>query len=282
MKKLWMLCALFAVLLLAACGDKEEASTTEETEPTTIETNKDAEKVTLRVASLIPPMTDIVDIAKNILAEEGIDVELVVLGDNVQPNAALAAGEVDANVFQHQPFMTEYNKANGSNLVAIQPIYYPNFSIYAKNYDTWDDVPTGASVAIANDASNIDRTLQLLQQNEVIQLGEKKDTYYSLKDIVENPKELTFKEVDLLMLARMYDEADAVAMYPAYAAPLGLTPGNDALLQELPGNDFAIQLVTREDNQDDEAIQRLKEALTSEEVRQFLEENFKDTSTPAF
>lgn len=89
--------------------------------------------MTLKVASLIPPMTDILEIAKPILAEQNIDLEIVVLGDNVQPNAALAAGEVDANLFQHQPFMKEFNKANGSNLVAIQQIYYPNFSIYSKN-----------------------------------------------------------------------------------------------------------------------------------------------------
>ena len=124
--------------------------------------------------------------------------------------------------------------------------------------------------------------MQLLAQNNVLSLGEKKDTYYTYNDITDNPKKIEFKEVDLLMLARMYDEADIVAMYPAYASPLGLTPSEDALLQELPGNDYAIQLVVREDNQDDEVIQKLKKAVTSEEVRSFLEENFKETSIPAF
>lgn len=276
MKKLVMLFAMLSVFLLAACGNNDAA------DKNSNEKDAPSENTTLKVASLIPPMTDILEIAKPILAEQNIDLEIVVLGDNVQPNAALAAGEVDANLFQHQPFMKEFNKANGSNLVAIQPIYYPNFSIYSKKYENWDALPDGATLAIANDASNIDRTLQLLVQNNVLTLGEKQDAYYTIKDITENPKNLQFKEVDLLMLARMYDEADIVAMYPAYAAPLGLTPSADALLQELPGNDFAIQLVTREDNQNDEVIQKLKEAVTSEEVRQFLEENFKETSIPAF
>ncbi len=271
MKKL--LPAVFTILLLAACSNDEE--------PTSV-TNGKSENETVKVASLIPPMTDILEMAKPILAEEGIDLEVVVLSDNVQPNAALAEGEVDANLFQHEPFMKEYNKANGANLVAIQKIYYPNFSIYSKKYDSWDALPQGATLAVPNDASNIDRTLQLLAQNEVLALGEKKDTYYTYDDITKNPKNIEFKEVDLLMLARMYDEADIVAMYPAYASPLGLTPSEDALLQELPGNDFAIQLVTREDNQDDEAIQKLKEAVTSEEIRAFLEKNFKETSIPAF
>lgn len=276
MKKLVMLFAMLSVFLLAACGNNDAADKNSK------EKEAQSENTTLKVASLIPPMTDILEIAKPILAEQNIDLEIVVLGDNVQPNAALAAGEVDANLFQHQPFMKEFNKANGSNLVAIQQIYYPNFSIYSKKYDNWEALPEGATLAIANDASNIDRTLQLLVQNKVLTLGEKQDAYYTIKDIKENPKNLQFKEVDLLMLARMYDEADIVAMYPAYAAPLGLTPSADALLQELPGNDFAIQLVTREDNQNDEVIQKLKEAVTSEEVRQFLEENFKETSIPAF
>jgi len=276
MKKLVMLFAMLSVFLLAACGNNDAADKNSK------EKEAQSENTTLKVASLIPPMTDILEIAKPILAEQNIDLEIVVLGDNVQPNAALAAGEVDANLFQHQPFMKEFNKANGSNLVAIQQIYYPNFSIYSKKYDNWEALSEGATLAIANDASNIDRTLQLLVQNKVLTLGEKQDAYYTIKDIKENPKNLQFKEVDLLMLARMYDEADIVAMYPAYAAPLGLTPSADALLQELPGNDFAIQLVTREDNQNDEVIQKLKEAVTSEEVRQFLEENFKETSIPAF
>lgn len=272
MKKL--LFVMLTVLLLAACGNKEEK--------TADKTAETSEKTTLKVASLIPPMTEILEVAKPLLAKEGIDLEVVVLSDNVQPNAALAAKEVDANLFQHQPFMNEYNKANGSDLVAIQKVYYPNYSVYSKKYDSWDELPQGATLAIANDASNIDRTLQLLQQNKVLTLGEKKDTYYTLKDITDNPKEIEFKEVDLLMLARMYDETDIVVLYPAYASPLGLTPSKDAILQELPGNDYAIQLVTREDNKDDEAIQKLKKAVSSEEVREFLEKNFKETSIPAF
>lgn len=273
MKKLLFVILTISVLLLAACGKDDQASSPKEG---TTENQK------LKVASLIPPMTDILDVAKPILKKEGIDLEVVVLSDNVQPNTALATKEVDANLFQHQPFMKEYNKANDANLVAIQKIYYPNYSIYSKKYDSWDAIPKGAKVAIANDPSNIDRTLQLLAQNKVITLGEKKDTYYTMKDIKSNPKEIKFKEVDLLMLARTYDEVDAVALYPAYASPLGLTPSKDAILQEKPGNDYAIQLVTRDDNKDDEAIQKLKKALTSDEVREYLEKNFKETSIPAF
>lgn len=263
-----------ATLLLAACGNEEATN-----EPADASS---AEQTTLKVASLIPPMTEILELVEPKLEEQGIDLEIVVLGDNVQPNAALAAKEVDANFFQHEPYMEEYNRNNDANLVAIQDIYFANYGVYAKEFDTIDALPDGATVAIANDVSNIDRSLALLAQHDVITLGDKKDVYYTEADITSNPKNLQFETVDLLMLARMYDDADAVVMTPAYAAPLGLTPKSDALLTEGIDNDFAITLVAREDNEDDAAIEALAEAMTSEEVRQLLEENYDETAIPAF
>lgn len=276
MKKLLLSFTMLAGLALAACNNETVEDPKDEATPPAEETTQ------LKVASLIPPMTEILDVAKPLLAEQGVELEVVILSDNVQPNAALHADEVDANFFQHKPFMEEYNKNNDADLVALDDIYYPNFGIYSKNYDSWDALPDGATLAIANDFSNIDRTLKLLEMNDLITLGEKTEAYYSIKDITENPKNIEFKEVDLLMLARMYDEADAVVMYPSYAAPLGLTPSEDAIILEGEGNEFGIQLVTREGNKDNEAIQKLLEAMTSEEVRTFLEENYPDATTPAF
>lgn len=274
MKKLLALLAVL-VLMLAACGNSDDTATTEETP----ESN---ETTTLKVASLIPPMTEILELVKPTLAEEGIELEVVVLGDNVQPNAALAAEEVDANFFQHVPYMEEFNRSNDANLVPITPIYFANYGVYSKEFGSIDELPDGATVTIANDISNIDRSLSLLAQHGVITLGEKQDNYYTQADITENPKNLVFEEVDLLMLARTYDDADAVVMTPAYAAPLGLTPKSDALLTEGTENDFAITLVAREDNKDDAAIQKLAEVMTSDAVREFLEENYDETAIPAF
>ncbi|WP_432362620.1 MetQ/NlpA family ABC transporter substrate-binding protein [Sporosarcina sp. UB5] len=274
MRKLLMLTALL-MLLLAGCGKDKAADT-----PANVQ-EKD-ETVTLKVASLIPPMTEILELVKPKLAEEGIDLEVIVLGDNVQPNSALAAKEVDVNFFQHVPYMEEFNRNNNANLVPITPIYFANYGVYSKDFASIDELPEGAVIAMANDVSNIDRSLALLAQHEVITLGEKKDTYYTKADIVDNPKNYKFEEVDLLMLARMYDDADAVVMTPAYAAPLGLTPKSDALLTEGIENDFAITLIAREDNKDWEPIQKLADAMTSPEVREFLEENYDETAIPAF
>ncbi|WP_413377296.1 MetQ/NlpA family ABC transporter substrate-binding protein [Alkalihalobacillus sp. 1P02AB] len=275
MKKIFALMSVF-ILILAACGQDNETNDGGDV------ADQEVEEVTLKIASLIPPMTEILELIQPTLAEEGIELEILVLSDNVQPNSVLAAGEVDANFFQHVPYMEEFNRNNEAELVPIVPIYFANYGIYSKEYDSMDDLPEGATVAIANDISNIDRSLALLAQHEVITLQEKTDTYYTQADIIDNPKNYNFEEVDLLMLARTYDDADAVVMTPAYASPLGLTPKSDALLTEGIDNEFAITLVAREDNKDWEPIQKLAEAMTSPEVRQFLEENYDETAIPAF
>jgi len=265
MKKLLLLATLFT-FVLAGCGQKDTPS----------------EEVTLKVASLIPPMTEILELVKPTLAEEGINLEIVVLSDNVQPNSALKAGEVDVNFFQHVPYMEEFNRNNDAELVPVTPIYFANYGVYAKKYNAIDELPEGAVIAIANDFTNIDRSLSLLAQHGVITLQEKTANYYTQADIKENPKNYKFEEVDLLMLARMYDDADAVVMTPAYAAPLGLTPKSDALLTEGVENNFAITLVARKDNVDSEPVQKLAKAMTGSAVREFLEKNYDETATPAF
>ncbi len=269
MKKILVLLSLFA-LVLSGCGDEKSSS------------NDSTEKEVLKVASLIPPMTEILELIKPQLLEEGIELEVVVLSDNVQPNVALASKEVDANFFQHVPYMEQFNSSKNADLEPITPIYFANYGVYAKNYDSIDALPNGATVAIANDISNIDRSLQLLAQHGVIKLQDKTESYWTVKDIIENPKNLKFEEVDLLMLSRMYDDADAVVMTPAYAAPLGLTPKSDALLTEGVENEFAITLVAREDNKNDDKIKKLAAAMTSPEVKQFLEEKYDETAIPAF
>lgn len=275
MKKILIFITM-SLLILAGCSQKNETTDKENVK------SNDQEEVTLKVASLIPPMTDVLELVKPKLAEEGVNLEIVVLSDNVQPNSALAAKEVDANFFQHVPFMEQFNRNNGAELVPIVPIYFANYGIYSKEYNSMDELPEGAVIAIANDVSNIDRSLALLAQHDVITLKEKTGPYYTKADILDNPKNYKFEEVDLLMLARMYDDADAVFMYPAYAAPLGLTPKSDAILTEGIENDFAITLIARKDNADSEAIQKLAEAMTSSEVREFFEENYGETAIPAF
>jgi D-methionine transport system substrate-binding protein len=271
MKKI-VLVLMMCLLFLAACSSSNKETT-----------NSDNKREVIKVASLISPMTDILELVKPQLEQEGYDLQVIVLGDNVQPNVQLANKEIDANFFQHVPYMQQFNRLNDANLVGVQPVYFANYGVYAKNYNDFAELPNGATVTIANDATNIDRSLALLAQHGVITLADKaEDAYWTVKDITKNPQQLVFKEVDLLMLSRTYEEVDAVIMTPAYAKPLGLTPKSDALLTEGIENDFAITFVAREDNQDDAAIQALAKALTSKEVKQFLEDNYDEVAIPAF
>ncbi|MCU9613410.1 MetQ/NlpA family ABC transporter substrate-binding protein [Caldibacillus lycopersici] len=273
MKKVLLLILLVMIFVLSACGQKDNANEKD---------GSNDELVKLKVASLIPPMTEILDVVKPLLKEDGIDLEVVVLSDNIQPNNALAAKEVDANFFQHVPYMEQYNEENGANLVPVQAVYHAIYGVYSKEYKSMDEVPDGATVAIANDPSNIGRSLAILDHQGIIKLKEGVGINATQADIIENEKNLKFEEVDLLMLARMYDDADLVIMTPAYAAPLGLTPKSDALLTEGLESKFAITLVAREDNKDSEAIQKLAERISGPEVKQFLEENYDETAIPAF
>lgn len=277
MNKKFTLLMLTLLLVLAGCG--QQASKDEAAESTSPQTK---EEVTLKVATLIPPMTEVLELVKPMLKEEGINLDIQILSDNVQPNNALAHKEVDANFFQHVPYMEEYNANNGSELVPVTPIYNAVFGAYSKKYKTIEELPDGATIAIPNDPSNIGRSLVMFEKNGLIKLKEGVGIKSTQADIVENPHQYKFTEVDLLMLARTLDDVDMVAMTPAYAKPLGLTPKKDALVTEGNDSEFTITLVARKDNVDSEPIQKLAKAMTSPEVKKFFEENYSEIALPAF
>jgi len=277
MNKKLSLLLLTLMLALAGCG--QQPAKDEAPESVVPEAK---EEVTLKVATLIPPMTEVLELVKPMLKEEGINLDIRILSDNVQPNNALAHKEVDANFFQHVPYMEEYNANNGSELVPVTPIYNAVFGAYSKKYKTIEELPDGATIAIPNDPSNIGRSLVMFEKNGLIKLKEGVGIQATQADIVENPHQYKFTEVDLLMLARTLDDVDMVAMTPAYAKPLGLTPKKDALVTEGNDSDFTITLVARKDNVDSEPIQKLAQAMTSPEVKKFFEENYSEIALPAF
>ncbi|AWB43528.1 ABC transporter substrate-binding protein [Paenibacillus sp. CAA11] len=270
------------ILLLAAVFAITAAGCSNNNKDSAAANNKDSKEVTLKVASLIPPMTDVLELIKPALKKDGINLEVVILSDNIQPNNALAHKEVDANFFQHVPYMEQYNEENHADLVAVQPVYNAIYGAYSKRYKSIDELPEGATIAIANDPSNIGRSLNMLAMNGLIKLKEGVGINATQADIVENKKNFKFKEVDLLMLARSLDDMDLVAMTPAYAKPLGLTPKKDALVTEGEDSTFAITLVARKDNADSEPIQKLAKHLASPEVKKFFEDNYGEIAIPAF
>lgn len=275
----WTVFALMALLMLtlAACGSDSNDANNGGTDVAP----QEGETQTLKVASNLSAMIDMMEAVKPQLEAEGIDLEIVNVSDNIQPNEALKNKEVDANFFQHQVFMQQYNDNNEGNLVMVTPIYHIIYGGYSKKYNSIEELPEGATIAIPNDPANIGRSLAMFAENGMITLKDGVGTNALQSDIVDNPKNYKFQEVDLLMLARAYDDVDMVTLYPAYASPLGLTP-KDAIVTEALDEKFAISLVAREDNKDSEAIQKLAAALTSDEARKFIEENHADTMIPAF
>ncbi|WP_368645317.1 MetQ/NlpA family ABC transporter substrate-binding protein [Alkalibacterium putridalgicola] len=257
-------------LLLSACGAADETTedtANEGTEETTEET------VTIRVASHLPPMTDIVEIAGDVI-EDGYEVELVEVSDNIQYNEALLNEEVDANFAQHEPFMEMFNEERDGNLVTLQPIYNAIVGFYSPVYDSVEDIEDGAEVAIPSDPTNEARALITLEEHDLIKLDpEVSKAEVTDTDVVDNPYNFTFTHVDLLNLTASYEDGvELVFNLPTYIAAVDLTPEDAVILQADEQNRFAITLVAREDNQDSEEIQALVDAMTSQEVYDFLDE----------
>lgn len=264
-------------LLLAACGDTTddtaEDNTGNEVEDTTEETAEDTgEDVVIEVASHLPPMTTVVELADEVI-EDGYRVELVEVSDNIQYNEALLNEEVDASFAQHEPFMEMFNSERDGNLVALQPIYNGIVGFYSPTYDSMDDIEEGAEVAIPSDPSNEARALMILDSYELITLDPEVSFEATIDDIEDNPYDLIFTNIDLLNLSSAYEDGvELVFNYPTYIESVGLTPEDALFLEDDQGFTFAQQLVVREDNQDSDEIQALLDAFTSQEVYDFLEE----------
>ena len=264
---------LALVLVLTACSSKSDTK------------SEKKENVTVKVASHTAPMTDMLEMIKDDLQKEGYNLEIVKVSDNVQANVALNNKEVDANFFQHRPFMEQFNQKNNAHLVAIQPIYNATVSFYSKTLKDIKDLKDGADVAIPSDPTNLARALRLLDHAKVITLKDPNSFTVTEADIKDNPKHLKFTKVSLLNLNEAYNEKDLVFNYPTYISKLGLTPDKNGLALEKEGDlTFAISLVAREDNKDDAKVQAVKKALASEKVKDYINKELKPKghATPAF
>lgn len=228
--------------------------------------------VELKIAAVQAPMTDVVEAAGEAI-EDGYTIQLVEVADYVTSNTILNSGDVYANFSQHVPYMETFNEGNDATLVGVQPVYNFVIAFYSKALDDIADLPEGAKVAIPDDPSNTGRALKLLAANDVIALDPEVDPYAStVKDVVENPKNLEFMQVPITSLNAAYEEADLVFQWPSHIKALGLTPEKDGLITELDDR-FALNLVVQQKDADSAATEALKKAFTSDEVRTVIEDN---------
>lgn len=225
--------------------------------------------VTINVAASATPMTDAVNAASEAI-EDGYEVELVETTGYFTPNVLLKDGEVDANFIQHPPHMEDFNEGNDANLVVVQPIYYVIGGFYSRELTSLADLEDGAKVSIPSD-SNQGRALELLADEGIITLADDAGRFEAtLDDVEDNPKNLSFIAVDLANANVSHDEADVTYLLASFARQLELFPETDALVTDQDER-FAVSLVARDDNVDSDAIQALKRAFTSDEVRETLE-----------
>ncbi len=245
-----------------------------------------AAPVVIKVGASPTPHAQILAVAKELLAKQGIDLEIVEYTDYVQPNVALAAGDLDANYFQHQPYLDQYNAENGTSLVPIVSVHFEPLGIYADKTKSLADLADGAQVAVPNDATNEARALLLLEAQGLIKLTKDVGIKATVNDIVENPKNLKIVEIEAAQLARSLQDVDIAVINGNYAIEAGLNAAKDALASEaadsVAATTFANELVVRSGDETRPELKALAAALTSEEVRTFITDTFGGAVVPVF
>lgn len=239
-----------------------------------------AEKLT--VAATAVPHAEILEHIKPTLAEQDVELTVKVFTDYVQPNIQVSEGRLDANFFQHQPYLEEFNKGRGTELESVVGVHIEPFGAYSRKISALSELSDGATVAIPNDVTNGGRALLLLHKEGVITLKDPENILATPRDIAENPKNLEFYELEAATLPRVIDQVELALINTNYALDADLNPTEDALAIEGSDSPYVNILVARPDNKDSDAIQALAEALNSDQVRQFIEDNYEGAVVPAF
>jgi D-methionine transport system substrate-binding protein len=234
------------------------------------------------VAATAIPHAEILKQVKPILAKEGVNLEIKVFADYVQPNTQVAEKNIDLNYFQTKPYLDTFNREHKTDLVIVTGVHIEPFGAYSRKYKSIDQLPNGATVTLPNDPSNQGRALLLLAKNGLITLNDPNNELATPKDIVANPKNLVFKPLEAAMLPRTLDEVDLALINTNYALAAGLNPTKDALLIEDKNSPYVNYLVGRPDNQNDPRVQKLAKALTSPEIKAFIEQKYQGAVLAAF
>ncbi len=260
--------ALFslAALMLAACSRQPAPSAGD----------------TLTVAATAVPHAEVLEFIKPQLAAQGLKIDIKVFNDYVQPNIQVAEKHLDVNYFQTLPYLETFNADKGTTLIPIAGVHIEPLGAYSRKVRAIADLPAGATVAIPNEGSNEGRALLLLARNGVITLADMNNTLSTLKDITGNPRNLKFKELEGATLPRVLDQVDLAVINTNYALDAKLDPSKDALLIEDKKSPYVNYLVGRPDNKDDPRVQKLAKALTSPEVKAFMEQKYHGAVVPAF
>ena len=238
------------------------------------------EDKTIKVGASPAPHAEILEVAKPLLEEKGYKLEVVEFDDYVLPNTSLSEGELDANFFQHIPYLEEMNKEKDLKLTYTAKVHIEPMGVYSEKFDSLDDLKDGAKISVPNDATNEARALELLAKNGVIEVADKE--LITAKDITKNPKNIEIVEVDAAQVPSTLQDVDFAVINTNFALNVNLNPTKDAIVIEASDSPYANILACREDNKDSEKIKDLTEALTSDEVKSFIEEKYEGSIVPTF
>jgi D-methionine transport system substrate-binding protein len=258
-----LLCAGALALALAACTGKKGTDTT------------------LSVGATPVPHAELLNLIKDDLASQGVTLKVVEFTDYVQPNVAVMSGDLDANFFQHIPYL-ETNDEWSSKLVSAFGVHVEPFGLYSRKYQNIADLPNGASIAIPNDPSNGGRALLLLQAKGLITLKEGAGLTATPRDITGNPGNFRFQELEAAQLPRSLQDVDAATINGNYALEAGLNPLQDSLIIEGADSPYVNIIVVQKGNEQSAKIQALRKALLSEKVKEYINSHYNGGVAPIF
>ena len=291
MKKTFaLILALALALSLAACGGNSAPAATQAPAEAPAQApaaeEPAAENVTIKVAASPTPHAEILHAVVDILAEQGITLEVVEYNDYVIPNTAVEDGSIDANYFQHILYLNDFNAQNGTHLVIVDKVHYEPFGIYAGKTASLDELPEGAKIAVPNDTTNEARALLLLEAQGLITLTEGVGLQATKLDIVDNPNNYDIVEVEAAQAPRALDSVDIAVINGNYAIDAGLS-ATDALAiedgsSEVIQENYANVLVAKEGNETNEGLLALAEVLKSDAIKTFIEESYEGAVVPLF
>ncbi|MCH3915825.1 MAG: MetQ/NlpA family ABC transporter substrate-binding protein [Acidaminococcaceae bacterium] len=276
MKKVVLtLAALLTVAAIAVgCGgEKKQAADTKK------QTGK---KITLKIGATPVPHSEILNFIKPVLAKENIDLQVIEFNDYVKPNMALNDKELDANFFQHKPYLDKFIGERKMKLVSLVAVHIEPMGIYSKKLKDIKNVPNGAKVAIPNDPTNGGRALNILAKAGLLKMKDGVGINGTVADIKDNPKGLKITEIEAALLPRSLDDVDFSVINSNFAMQANLNPTKDALFVEPKDSPYANIVVVRAGDEKTEAMEKLKKAITSPEVKKFIEEKYKGAIVPAF
>lgn len=257
--------------VLAGCGRSDSAKTK-------------GEDKTIKVAASATPHAEILEQAKKVLAEKGWELEVTIFNDYVQPNNVVESGEFDANFFQHIPYLESFNEEHGTHLVNAGGIHYEPFGIYPGTKTDLSALEDGDVIAVPNDTTNEARALLLLQDNGIITLKEDAGLTATINDIVDNPKNVTIKELEAAQIPRVKGEVAFVVLNGNYALEAGFSASKDAITYEKSDSEAAKTYVNviavKEGNENSEGIKALVEVLTSDEIKTYMNDTYGEAVIP--